>query len=41
MALFVCFRERNYKPGRIFTYIDADPYEFYDEVSSPRRKELP
>lgn len=25
-------RERNHKPGRVFTYIDADPYEFYDEV---------
>ena len=25
-------RERNHRPGRIFTYIDSDAYEFYDEV---------
>ena len=26
-------RERNHRPGRIFTYIDSDAYEFYDEAS--------
>ena len=25
-------RDRNYHAGRIFTYIDSDPKEFYDEV---------
>jgi len=25
-------KERNYQPGRIFTYIDSDPYQFHDEV---------
>ncbi|RNA44327.1 Meckel syndrome type 1 [Brachionus plicatilis] len=27
-------KERNYQPGRIFTYIDSDPYEFYDEIDA-------
>lgn len=25
-------KERNYTPGRIFTYIDSDPYQFVDEI---------
>lgn len=32
MISFTFDRERNYQPGRIFTYIDSDPFEFVDEV---------
>ncbi|CAF0733853.1 unnamed protein product [Brachionus calyciflorus] len=27
-------KERSYQPGRIFTYIDSDPFEFYDEIEA-------
>lgn len=26
-------REKGYQPGRIFTYIDADPFNYSDEVN--------
>jgi hypothetical protein len=25
-------KERNHTPGRLFTYIDSDPYQFVDEI---------
>ncbi len=31
-------KERNYQPGRIFTYIDSDPYQFHDEVNRKKSK---
>lgn len=38
-------KERNYQPGRIFTYIDSDPYQFADEieceVSSASKDDIP
>ena len=31
-------REANYHPGRIFTYVDSDPYEFYEEINAEVNK---
>jgi hypothetical protein len=30
---FYFVSDRGYQPGRIFTYIDADPFQFVEEVN--------